>query len=333
MANSAANRSEAWNIIRGNLDRACELIDGAINWGGRDIKLLLFPEFAFQGFPYRESAQEWIDKACHDLPGDISRPLQDKAREYGVYIGANHYESDPEWPGRYFNCSFLIDPAGEVILKYRRINSAQTPSPHDFMDAYFERYGIEGTFPVADTPLGKLAMMPCGEIMFPEAARMFMMRGAEVLLQPTSDAGGPEHSAWESAKTVRAAENMMYLVSANSCGTAGSNIAADNQGGNSRIIDYEGRTLAYGGPGESTRASAMIDVEALRQARRTTGSQNRLLRSRFEIYRPLYEQTVFYPANAFATAPMPHRSAIIDVQQQALRNMIERGVTVPSPPE
>jgi predicted amidohydrolase len=112
--------------------------------------------------------------------------------------------------GRYFNCSYLINPSGDVVLKYRRINTVQTGSPHDFMDKYLDRYGIEGTFPVAKTDLGNLSMMPCGEIMYPEASRMFMLRGAEVLLHPTSDHGASDKWSWESAKKVRASQNIAH---------------------------------------------------------------------------------------------------------------------------
>jgi predicted amidohydrolase len=62
---------------------------------------------------------------------------------------------------------------------------------------------------------------------------MFMFRGAEVLLHPTSDAGIFDSNGWESAKIVRAAENMMYLVSANSTGQVGSPLAENNVMGNS----------------------------------------------------------------------------------------------------
>ena len=209
----------------------------------------------------------------------------------------------------YFNCSYLIDPSGDVILKYRRINTVHTASPHDFMDAYLDKYGLEGTFPVSKTPLGNIAMMPCGEIMYPESARMFMFRGAEVLLHPTSDHGAADKWAWESAKKVRASENMMYLVSTNATGQIGTFIPEGQTLGNSKIIDYHGRVLEnVGGPGESTVASATIDVEALRRERRIPGAGNRLLRQRIEMYRPLYNQTSFYPPNQFADAPMDFKT-------------------------
>ena len=323
--NSATTRSEAMAIVHKSLDRWVTLAKAAARGNGPHV--LLFPEFALTGFPLTESADEWIEKACIQIPGPETEKLQKAAQEMKCYIGANRYETDPDWPGRYFNCSYLIEPSGDVILKYRRINTVHTASPHDFMDAYLDKYGLEGTFPVAKTPLGNLAMMPCGEIMYPEAARMFMFRGAEVLLHPTSDHGAADKWAWESAKKVRASENMMYLISTNATGQIGTFIPEGQTLGHSKIIDFHGRILAdVGGPGESTVASATIDVEALRRERRIPGAGNRLLRQRIEMYRPLYNETSFYPPNAFADAPMDSKARIMELQQEALEKMAKAGV-------
>ena len=326
----ARNREEAQEIINRSLDRWEELIHVAARMGGPERQLLLFPEFSLTGFPLKENAQEWIDKACSEIPGPVTERLQAAAQRHGVFIGANAYEHDPEWPGRYFNCSFLIDPAGDIILKYRRINTVHTGSPHDFLDQYLDRYGIEGTFPVVDTELGKLAMMPCGEIMYPESARMFMFRGAEVLLHPTSDYGASDRYGWESAKIARATENMMYLVSTNAAGVRGAPIPENSNMGHSKIIDYDGQIIAQAaGHGESTIATALIDVEGQRRARVNPGSLNRLLRQRVEIYRPLYNQSTMYPANQFADVAMDSKEAIMDAQNAALQALIDRGVITP----
>ena len=334
--NHASNRDEAMEIVHRSLDRWEILILGGIAPGqarpNNPNQLLLFPEFALQGFPILESADEWIEKACFEIPGPETERLQKIAQQHRLYIGANSYERHADWPGIYFNCSYLINPAGDIILKYRRINTLHSVSPHDVMDRYLDMYGIEGTFPVADTELGKVAMMPCAEIMYPEAARAFMMRGAEVILHPTSDSGAMDLWAWESAKRVRAAENMVYLVSCNAGGSVGGAIPDSFNMGHSKIFDFNGRLLGEsGGPGETVLPSATIDVEELRRARSDCLSYNRILSQRHDIYRAVYEAALFIAPNAYLENRMPSRKASVDLLKGSLENAVKRGaVTLPS---
>jgi predicted amidohydrolase len=156
---------------------------------------------------------------------------------------------------------------------------------------------------------------------------MFMLRGAEVLLHPTSDHGAADRWSWESAKKVRASENMMFLISANQTGQIGGILPQGQTMGHSHIYDWDGRVLAdSGGPGESTVCSDWIDVEALRRMRSIPGAGNRLLRQRLDIYRPLYNSTTLYPPNSFADAPMDSKARILEVQQKAYENLVKAGV-------
>jgi predicted amidohydrolase len=324
--NGVATRQDAMDIINRRLDRWEELLRGAFGRGSAVKQLALFPEFSLQGFPLGETAAQWIDKACLSIPGPEVGRLQKIAQDLKIYIGANAYEKTDEWPGRYFNCCFLINPAGDIILKYRRINTVHSPSPHDFMDRYLDKHGIEETFPVAKTELGTIGMFPCGEIMYPEAARVLMFRGAEVILHPTSDHGTSEAIGWESCKRARATENMVYLISCNSGGIVGS-LPANTNMGYSKILDYNGVPIANsGGPGETMGATALIDISALRRARHETGALNRILRQRNEIYRKVYETAAFYPPNSFVEGPMDSKQRIMEIQQDTIRRLTERGI-------
>ena len=326
--NGSADREEAMAIVHTRLDRWEQLIRVQARAG---TKLMLFPEFNLQGYPLGEPAAEWIEKVCLDLPSPESDRIQKLAQELNVFIGANAYWRDPQFPGRYFNTSFLIDTSGDIVLKYRRINTAHAGSPHDLMEEYFDKVGVEGAFPVADTELGRLAMMPCGEIMFPEAARMFMFRGAEVLLHPTSDFGAVDNNRWQSAKAVRASENMMYLVSCNTAGFRNAPYAENENQGHSKIFDYDGRILAAAGMGECTRAATFIDVEGLRRLRSRVGGFNRLMLNRIEMYRPLYNTVSFYPPNRFAEEVMQSKERIPENYQLALDNMAANRIIPPRP--
>lgn len=316
LAVSAADPAAAWSVIQRNLARGVAMIDRD-HAGPTPARVYVLPEFAFQGAPQGMPVRQWIEQACCHLPGPITEPLQALARRLKIYIGGNQFETAAEWPGRYFNTCFLIDPHGEVILRYRRITTAAFPSPHDFMDQYLERTPQADVFPVVDTELGRIAMIPCSEISVPEVSRVMMMKGAEVILHPTN---GKRSIAEDAAKIVRCAENKFYLVSANVAGPIGFSVDRTVMGGRSRIIDFEGNFLAFEDSAEpGTSVSAVLDLQALRDNRANDAGPSSLLRARWEMYRPYFAAASFYPPNQFLDAPMTH------VQQTAPAIAIARG--------
>ncbi len=318
------DREGAWKVIDGNIARAVRLIDRACAGAASKPQLVVLPEFAMQGPPHGATVGQWIEKACAPIPGPITKPLQEVARRQGIFIAGNQFEIDAKWPGRFFNACFLIDPCGEIILRFRRINTAVWPSPHDFMDAYIAEEGFEGAFPVVDTELGRLAMMACGEIAIPEVARVFMMRGAEVILHPTNE---ERSAAQEAAKVARASENMVYVVSANVANGIGFSKDGSVLGGRSHILDYRGCTLAFEeGAGETLAVSAEIDLQRLREARNDIGIANPLARARWDMYRPFYAAAVGYPPNRFLDTPMTNAEATVPIVREAIDALSRAGI-------
>lgn len=274
--------------------------------------LILLPEYAFSGQPNGGTVAEWLEKGCAPVPGPITAHFAELARELGVYIGGNQFESDPEWPDRFFNTSWLIDPDGEVVLRYRRVHTAMWCSPHDVWDDYLARYGgLDQVWPVVDTPLGRIAMVPCGEIAVPEAVRTVALRGAEVLLHPTWETRTPGQDA---AKIVAASGNGMYVVSANVSGSLhGGEVdnrpSADEVGSGSQIIAPNGVTLAAEDAHRPVILKAEIDVESVRSLRANLSMANPLLRLRMETIAATYQGSL-YPPNAFLDLPLREYSQI-----------------------
>lgn len=85
------------------------------------------------------------------------------------------------------------------------------------------------------------------EILYPEIARALVLRGAEVLLHSTSEAGSPALTAKDLAKRARAVENMAYVVSANTGGYLGADLPGNSTDGMSKVIDYLGEVKAEAG--------------------------------------------------------------------------------------
>ncbi len=298
-------------------------------FSGIDVKLVVLPEYFLTGFPIAESIPVWRDKAALTIDGPEYQGLADIAAKSEVYLAGNAYEVDPHFPELYFQTCFIIAPNRDTVLRYRRMISLSGPTPYDVWDRYLEIHGLDGVFPVADTPIGRLAAIASEEIQYPEIARMGAMRGAEVFVHSSSEVGSPSVSPKELGRRARAAENIAYVVSANSAALTGTPIPAESTTGMSKVVDYYGQILAEAAPGgESMVAYATIDLGALRACRHKTGLSNVLVRQPFKAYADSYRDLVFHPANLLlddGKARVPERREFTEWQRADIARLTKAG--------
>ena len=183
--NACADYAAAKPIMMQTIDRVAKQINASKAFIGSDLKLVVLPEYFLTGFPMGESMEEWRKKGCIDMEGDVYDAIKKIATDVQIYLSGNVYELDPHFPELYFQTSFIIDPDGEIILRYRRLNSMYAPTPHDVLNKYRLIYGLESLFPVARTSIGNLACIASEEILYPEIARCMTMNGAEIFLHNT----------------------------------------------------------------------------------------------------------------------------------------------------
>jgi predicted amidohydrolase len=291
---------------------------------GSDLQLVVLPEYFLTGFPMGETTAEWQEKGCIHPNDDVYGALKHLAEDCGIYLSGNVYELDDHFQQLFFQTSFIIDPKGNLLIRYRRLNSMYAATPHDVLDEYLKVYGADSLFPVASTPLGNLACLASEEILYPEIARCLALKGAEIFLHNTSEVGALSPTPKNIAKQARAIENMAYVISANSAGITGYAIPAASTDGHSQIVQYEGLVLCEAGFGESMVANATIHLGALREHRSRPGMSNYLSRQRFELFAPTYAQQV-YPANSLADKN-PSRSHYIQQQQAVIASLKEKKI-------
>ena len=328
--NAAASDEEARVMMGSTIDRLDRQIGASKGFAGSDVKLVVLPEYFLTGFPMGEPLGVWARRAACDPDGAEEERLGAVAQRHGVYLSGNLYETDTAFPGLYLQASLIWAPNGNVVLRYRRLHSLFAPTPHDLWDAYVATYGVDALFPVAQTPLGRLACVASEEILIPELARALTMRGAEVLLHSTSEVGSPRQTPKDIAKLARAIENVAFVVSANSASITGTDIPAASTDGKSQIVDFNGRVLVEAGFGESMVANAEIDIEALRRARRRPGMPNLLARNRFELWAGEYSRAVTrhlgHPASNIDPAAIPDRSHFLQTHLGVIERLTEAGV-------
>lgn len=136
---------------------------------------------------------KYVDVA-ESIPGPSTEFLGALAKEHDLYIVAGLNERVDHLV---YNTAVLLGPHGSLLGTYRKV--------------CLPREEIEGgvapgsEYPVFDTRFGRLGMMVCWDVHFPEVARGLAKAGAEVIALPIW--GGNPLLA-----RARAVENQIYLV-------------------------------------------------------------------------------------------------------------------------
>ncbi len=262
-----ANRDD---VIERNIQRSLNIAESAII--REEAKVLVFPEAWLQGFNHTRSDADW-EAICIQIPGPETAKIGNFTKKYQVYVAGAAFEQDPEWPEIWFTTGFIIGPAGDVELRYRKIHEHNVEglipnvSPADVYSDYIARYGEDSLFPVLDTPYGRLAMIIEHDMNFFELSRVLTFHGAEILLHPTAEWNGPMVQTLDQARRSRAYENFIYLASANAGAINSKFSAAQASRGCSKVINYLGNVDAtIDGAGESVLVSK-IDLDRLRKRR------------------------------------------------------------------
>ena len=315
----------ARELMHRTIDRIGSEVAAAATWIGKDLRLVVLPEYFLTGYAMGDPIEQWTAKAAIDPGGPEYQSLGEIARSHNLFLAGNAFERDEHFPGLNFQCCFIVAPDGTVILRYRRLNSMFTPTPHDVWDRYLEIYGYEGVFPVANTEIGVLAPIASEEILYPEVARAFAMRGAEVFFHPTSQANEHAIAAKDVCTLARAIENMAYVVSANTGGIHGTAIPCDSTNGGSKIVDPRGLVISKAGFGETMTCTAEIDLNALRRFRTRPAMDNLLARQRFDLFAEGYRTRQHYPKNTMLGV-IPPRAHFIETQRATIARLIEKGV-------
>lgn len=167
--------------------------------------LLLCPEYAM-GFP-RKGGPAVLGQP---LDGPFVTGLRELARIHSMWIVCGVLEESDD-PDRPYNTAVVINRAGELVRTHRKHHLFDRGSSHESDkftpgDRLFEPF---------DTDFGRVGLMICYEVRFPEVARLQAMDGAEFLLTIASFVCGEGKSqAWHALLAARAIENGCFVLGA-----------------------------------------------------------------------------------------------------------------------
>lgn len=236
--------------IAANCARAADWVRRCVQGSGAELVVL--PETASTGFTPGLSAEELWD-LVGPVPGPLTEPLQQVARELGVHLVWGTYERG-EQRGVVYNSAVLIGPGGDVLGVYRKT--------HPFCTELRSRGGWVtpgDEVCVVETPLGRIGMIICFDGDYPELSRITALHGAEVIARPSALLRSAD--LWELTNRARAYDNHVYVVGANATGVDPAGVIYF---GNSMVVTPIAEVVARAASHECWVTARLDPVTALR---------------------------------------------------------------------
>lgn len=142
------------------------------------------------------------------------------AAEAGAFVVGSLFERAGE---HYFNTAVVFDPQGRRVGFTRKQHIPRGSGYHE--DFYF--CPGDSDYPVHDLGFIKLAVPTCYDQWFPELARIYALKGAELIVYPTAIGSEPDYPLfdsqprWRTMMLAHAIANGVFVAAVNRTGDEG----------------------------------------------------------------------------------------------------------------
>ncbi len=169
-------------------------------------------------FPQEEKLE--VNQLAETIPGDSTKAFSELAKEEKIVVIAPIFEKAKN--GKYYNSVAIIDADGRISGCYRKMHIPQDPLFYE--KNYFEA-GDQG-YCVHKTAFANVGVLICYDQWFPEAARINVLKGAEIIFYPTAigyiegynSSDGDWHDAWKTVQRAHAIANGVHVAAVNRVG-------------------------------------------------------------------------------------------------------------------
>lgn len=237
--------------VEDNTAKMAEMVERAVA-GRQDLDLIIFPEYCYGCPP---------TVAPVPKDGPHTQTIAALAKKYNVNILGGSFARKAD-NGKAYNTALFYNRQGEVIGEYNKTHLMVALGYDESLDV---EPGNE--LCVFDTDFGRVGMMVCYDLRFPEVARSMVLQGAEIILCPAEFPAGkvlpPRTDHWDVLVRATALQNLTWTVACNNFGTTP---AGENPFGRSMCVDPWGTVVAQCG-GHEDVVYAEIDLEYQKSVR------------------------------------------------------------------
>ncbi|MBL0224614.1 MAG: carbon-nitrogen family hydrolase [Geobacteraceae bacterium] len=230
-----------FNVKQGDVDANLEHVRTALRRAaGTGVQLAVLPEMWSTGFSYRN-----LNELARRTAGIVEELLV-LSRELKLVIVGSMPEPHGE---KVYNTVYVADN-GRLAGTYRKLHLFSLLGEDKAFDS-------GDSWLLAETSIGKVGVIICYDLRFPELSRRLALEGAAVICVP-AQWPKPRQEHWRTLLRARAIENQLYVVACNACGPIGKL----DFFGMSLIIDPKGELLAEASETEGT-ISAPLDMQLM----------------------------------------------------------------------
>jgi len=263
------------------------------------VDFLVFPEVSLHGYLMgaakaqgsQESAEQlaYFRRVAEPIPGPSTELLQEYAAKHRLLIQAGLAECAMDGNVLY-NSAVLIGPTG-ILGVFRKL--------HNQFEWPVFRPGKH--LRAVPTPLGKVGMLICYDVAFPEVVRTYALQGAVIAALTTAwpmkgedPEDDPSAHLYDLQTRANAQANQIWLVSSNQVHRPPTEGCA-NYYGHSRIIAPTGEIVAEVGYEEGLATATVELRKGIEHARTFHAFGNNLLADRRpELYQTLAQTDIYF---------------------------------------
>jgi len=168
---------------------------------------VIFPELSLTGYTIRDELYELAE----EIPGPSTNAVKKIAKNYDAYIVFGMPELSEKARSTVYNTAVLVGPEG-YVGKYRKMH---LPTHSVFEEKRYFRPGYQAE--AFETNLGKIGLIICYDIFFPEVCRLIRLDGAQIIVC-ISASPAVRRAFFETLTVARAIENTAFLAYVNLVG-------------------------------------------------------------------------------------------------------------------
>jgi len=241
-------------IVGDTAGNRSRIADEARRAAAEGARIVVFPELAAHGYSFTDESE--LRRLAERPDGTLLAEWHGLARELDLVIVAGYAELGED--GHVYNSAAIVDATG-VLATYRKA--------HLWDREHLMFTAGEDRPPVVETAFGRIGVLVCYDLEFPEWVRHVALAGADLLCAPVNWPLYPRPEGERPAEIVRvqadASVNRMAIAA---CDRTGEDRAQPWLGG-SVIVNADGFPLGNLILGRANAVSAEVDLADSRNKR------------------------------------------------------------------